>query len=80
MANLRPVLLISLLFLGYLLWIEWQKDYGPQAPAVDATASQPAAPVTNTPAVPTGGDLPSRQSRCPPWPVTRLPWPRLAPW
>ena len=30
MANLRPVLLISLLFLGYLLWVEWQKDYGPQ--------------------------------------------------
>jgi len=29
MANLRPVLFISLVFLGYMLWIEWQKDYGP---------------------------------------------------
>ena len=30
MANLRPVLLISLVFLGYLLWVEWQKDYAPR--------------------------------------------------
>jgi YidC/Oxa1 family membrane protein insertase len=32
MGNLRPVLIIGLVFLGYLLWIEWQKDYGPQPP------------------------------------------------
>ena len=31
MANLRPVLLISLVFLAYLLWVEWQKDYAPRA-------------------------------------------------
>jgi len=31
MANLRPALLISLVFLGYLLWVEWQKDYAPRA-------------------------------------------------
>ena len=31
MANLRPVLLISLVFLGYMLWVEWQKDYAPRA-------------------------------------------------
>jgi len=36
MGNLRPVLLISLLILGYLLWIEWQKDH----------AVPPAGPVT----------------------------------
>ena len=29
MDNLRPVLLISLAFLGYLIWLEWQKDYAP---------------------------------------------------
>jgi YidC/Oxa1 family membrane protein insertase len=28
MGNLRPVLLISLGLLAYMLWIEWQKDYG----------------------------------------------------
>ena len=33
MANFRPALLITLVFLGYLLWIEWQKDYGPRSPA-----------------------------------------------
>ena len=30
MGNLRPVLAIGLVFLGYMLWVEWQKDYGPQ--------------------------------------------------
>ena len=38
MGNLRPVLLIGLLFLGYMIWVEWQKDYGPQP----ATATEPA--------------------------------------
>jgi YidC/Oxa1 family membrane protein insertase len=60
MPNLRPVLLISLLFLGYLMWLEWQKDYGPQPPAAQATGTAavdaPAAPVTD------GGDLPDLDS------------------
>ena len=30
MGNLRPVLAIGLVFLGYMLWVEWQKDYGPR--------------------------------------------------
>lgn len=29
MGNLRPVLIIGLLFLGYMIWVQWQKDYGP---------------------------------------------------
>ena len=29
-TNLRPMLLITLVFLSYLIWVEWQKDYGPQ--------------------------------------------------
>jgi len=29
MGNLRPVLLIGLAFLGYMLWVQWQRDYGP---------------------------------------------------
>ncbi|KAA9131488.1 membrane protein insertase YidC [Marinihelvus fidelis] len=67
MANLRPVLLITLVFIGYLLWVEWQKDYGPQpqpAPASTTTATDTptSAPV---PAIPSegasvqAGDLPS---------------------
>jgi YidC/Oxa1 family membrane protein insertase len=38
MANLRPVLIITLLFLAYLLWVEWQKDYGPQPQREPTTA------------------------------------------
>ena len=30
MANLRPMLLIGLLVISYLMWVEWQKDYGVQ--------------------------------------------------
>ena len=44
MGNLRPVLLMGMVFLAYLLWVEWQKDYGPQ----------PAAPVATSAANPTG--------------------------
>lgn len=41
MGNLRPVLLISLLILGYLLWIAWQKDYG--APPVKPVTTEDQA-------------------------------------
>ena len=42
MANLRPMLFMGLLVLSYLMWVEWQKDYGvkPQ--------SQPVTEVANT--------------------------------
>ena len=40
MGNLRPVLIMGLVFLGYMMWIEWQKDYGPQP--------EPQAPATQT--------------------------------
>ncbi|MDX1556155.1 MAG: membrane protein insertase YidC [Xanthomonadales bacterium] len=36
---MRPVLLITLVFLAYLIWVEWQKDYGP-APAAPAQSTQ----------------------------------------
>jgi YidC/Oxa1 family membrane protein insertase len=29
MGNLRPVLIIGLVFLGYMIWIQWQRDYAP---------------------------------------------------
>jgi YidC/Oxa1 family membrane protein insertase len=45
MANLRPVLLITLLLLGYMLWVEWQKDYGSpdRSPVATGTAAPQAA-------------------------------------
>ena len=39
MGNLRPVLIIGLVFLGYMIWIQWQKDYGP-APKPASTQAQ----------------------------------------
>ena len=42
MGNLRPILIMGLVFLGYLMWIEWQKDYGP-APEPRGVAEQPAS-------------------------------------
>jgi len=40
MGNLRPVLLIGLVFLGYMIWVQWQKDYAP-APQAQAQRSAP---------------------------------------
>jgi YidC/Oxa1 family membrane protein insertase len=63
MANFRPVLFISLLFLGYLLWVEWQKDYGPapQPPAASQPTynQQDVAPVGDVPVTESPGDLPA---------------------
>ncbi|MEE4172686.1 MAG: membrane protein insertase YidC [Xanthomonadales bacterium] len=63
MANLRPVLLISLLFLGYLIWVEWQKDYGPQ-PQPQSTPVAETAPA-NPASIPDGGDLPDVSAAAP---------------
>jgi YidC/Oxa1 family membrane protein insertase len=49
MGNLRPVLIIGLVFLGYMIWVQWQKDYGP-APAQPVPQSQQQS---DTPDVPT---------------------------
>ncbi len=59
MGNLRPVLAIGLVFLGYMLWVEWQKDYGPGPVSSDTTSAQPSTG-QSVPAVPGGlaGDLP----------------------
>ena len=42
MANLRPVLIIGLLFLGYMIWVQWQRDYGPAPAAPTPAATQQA--------------------------------------
>ena len=64
MANMRPILLILMVFLGYSLWLKWQQDFNPQVETTQTTtvAGAPAdipvisAPTTsNNPSV----DLPS---------------------
>jgi YidC/Oxa1 family membrane protein insertase len=68
MANLRPMLLMTLVFLGYLLWVEWQKDYATVKPAPVTTEAPVPEPVT-TP----GSDLatvPVQNSGDVPTPVT----------
>lgn len=55
MTNAKNVYLIALMFLGFLLYVEWQKDYGQQPETVDqGTASQ----TTN---IPGGVDVPNNQ-------------------
>ena len=51
MGDLRPVLIIGLVFLGYMLWIEWQKDYGPQPSplAREATSFNETLPIPSPP-------------------------------
>jgi YidC/Oxa1 family membrane protein insertase len=51
MGNLRPVLLMGMVFLAYLLWVEWQKDYGspPMAPATTTSADVGAPGVPSDP-------------------------------
>ena len=48
MGNLRPVLIMGLLFLGYLMWIEWQKDYGP-VPVPPTVSEKTVEPVPDVP-------------------------------
>jgi YidC/Oxa1 family membrane protein insertase len=49
MTSPRNLLLIALLFIGYLLWMQWQEDYHPaptqvaQQPAVPAPAATPGS-------------------------------------
>ena len=65
MANLRPMLFIGLLVLSYMMWVEWQKDYGvrPQPKPVTETSGQaldvPAPPQTKDAAIPSMSDVPS---------------------
>lgn len=50
MNNPRNLLLIALLFLGYLLWVQWQQDYHPPTPtsaaATGGAAGETARPAT----------------------------------
>ncbi|TDJ18378.1 MAG: membrane protein insertase YidC [Gammaproteobacteria bacterium] len=65
MEQLRNLLLIALVVVGFLLWQAWQKDYGPKLPppAPSAAVSEDGTPVPvreeDVPALPTitGQDL-----------------------
>src|SRR5262245_57106457 len=60
MTSPRNLLLIALLFLGYLLWNAWQEDYVQHA--APATAETPAATSSGTataPSAPANGEVPS---------------------
>ena len=63
MTSPRNFLLIALLFIGYLLWMQWQEDYNKPTPAptTAATAGQtpPAA------ALPSGADVPNADASAP---------------
>ena len=64
MANLRPMLFMGLLVLAYMMWVEWQKDYGvkPQPrSAAETTSNEFEPPRSEIPgtASPLTGDLPS---------------------
>jgi YidC/Oxa1 family membrane protein insertase len=58
MTTPRNLLLIALLFIGYLLWMQWQEDYN--KPGGEILASTPAS-TTNPapPAVPSTADVPT---------------------
>jgi len=64
MANLRPMLFMGLLVLAYMMWMEWQKDYGvkpqsqPVTQADNTSFDAPPLPNPGSTAPPTG-DLPS---------------------
>jgi YidC/Oxa1 family membrane protein insertase len=56
MGNLRPILIMGLLLLAYMMWVEWQKDYGPvpQPPAAErqlsAEGTDASVPTATAPA------------------------------
>jgi YidC/Oxa1 family membrane protein insertase len=65
MANLRPILIVGLLFLGYMIWVQWQKDYGP---APQRPAASPPVAVEQT-------DVPSSAGTADSAPAEDLPTP-----
>jgi YidC/Oxa1 family membrane protein insertase len=56
MSSPRNILLIALLFVGYLLWMQWQEDYAkPAAPASPSVATPATDPATGG----SSGDVPA---------------------
>jgi YidC/Oxa1 family membrane protein insertase len=67
MGNLRPVLIVGLAFLGYMIWVQWQKDYGPApraaAPQTQVQSDTPAVPSTPAERSASAVDLPEPADR-----------------
>jgi YidC/Oxa1 family membrane protein insertase len=61
MGNLRPMLFMGLLVLSYLMWVEWQKDYGPEPQSATEIANTSTNNIPGEPPLPAGPDnsLPS---------------------
>ena len=70
MTSPRNLLLIALLFVGYLLWMQWQEDYdhppAAQAPPAAVTPAPPATPVASS-------DRPAAGAPAAPAPATGAP-------
>jgi YidC/Oxa1 family membrane protein insertase len=68
MANLRPMLFMGLLVLSYMMWVEWQKDYGTPPASQQATevanlsSETPTLPAPGDSSIPSAGDLPTADS------------------
>jgi YidC/Oxa1 family membrane protein insertase len=67
MGNLRTVLIMLLALLGYMIWVQWERDYGaaPQPATPASTETSPAPAPTDMPAVTPGAaetpqDLPAQ--------------------
>ncbi|GAA0712435.1 membrane protein insertase YidC [Dokdonella soli] len=58
MTTPRNLLLIALLFIGYLLWMQWQEDYN-HAPAPAAGSVSETSPSAGSPAAANGADVPT---------------------
>jgi len=54
--NTRTLLILLLVFLGFMIWTEWQADYGPRPPA--PTEQLPASPSESDPVRSEAADLP----------------------
>ncbi len=68
MNSPRNLLLLALLFISYLLWMEWQRDYGQLTPAPSSAPTSQAAngaPVDDVPAAPAIPAEPSTSASTP---------------
>ncbi len=61
MTNAKNVYLIALMFLGFLLYVEWQKDYGQQPEPVDQGTVSQTNNIPGATDVPTSQPLPAAQ-------------------
>ena len=77
MGNLRPVLIVGLVFLGYMMWVEWQKDYGMAPAARPEAVSDEARYASDTPDVPSMTSAPAQSEGDLPAPVEQGPAPSI---